>query len=196
MQDEGYIKFQCNWEKGPPPAAEFIDKLNHWRDLLFEKKLIGAYPDGIGYGNISIRFKANQFIISGSATGHLSELTSAHYSLVTDFDTDYNQLTCEGPIKASSESMSHGIIYQLDQKVNAVIHVHHLDLWEKLIDFVPTTSPDVAYGTPEMANEIQRLFYETDLPKKKIFVMAGHEEGIFTFGKDMEEAGEVLREYL
>jgi hypothetical protein len=43
-----------------------------------------------------------------------------------------------------------------------------------------------------MANEIMQLFTRTDVQSRKIVVMAGHEAGILTFGKDLEEAFAVL----
>jgi hypothetical protein len=46
-----------------------------------------------------------------------------------------------------------------------------------------------------MAHEIMRLIKDSDLMEKKILVMEGHEEGIFTFGKTLEEAGEILLDY-
>jgi hypothetical protein len=43
-----------------------------------------------------------------------------------------------------------------------------------------------------MANEIMQLFTHTKARSRKIVVMAGHEGGILTFGKDLEEAFAVL----
>jgi hypothetical protein len=43
-----------------------------------------------------------------------------------------------------------------------------------------------------MANEIISLFNVGDLRTRKIFVMAGHESGIVAFGKNFEEAFDVL----
>ena len=43
-----------------------------------------------------------------------------------------------------------------------------------------------------MANETTQLFRRTDMQSRKIVVMAGHEAGILTFGKDLEEAFAVL----
>jgi len=37
-----------------------------------------------------------------------------------------------------------------------------------------------------------QLFTRTDVSDRKVVVMAGHEEGILTFGKDLEEAFAVL----
>jgi L-ribulose-5-phosphate 4-epimerase len=58
-----------------------------------------------------------------------------------------------------------------------------------------STLETVEYGTPEMARETVRLFNETDVKEKKILVMAGHKEGILSFGKDLNEAREVLLKY-
>jgi ribulose-5-phosphate 4-epimerase/fuculose-1-phosphate aldolase len=195
MFDEGYIKFDCKWEKSNPLDQNLLKNLISWREKLYNLKLIGAYENEIGYGNISERFKGNQFIITGSATGNIPKLNAGHFSKVIDFDLSKNSLTCCGPIKASSESLSHGILYQLDSNINAVIHVHNFDLWEKLLHQVPTTNQEVSYGTPQMAKEIIRLHQNTNLPEQKIFVMEGHEEGIITFGKDLDEAGKVLLNY-
>lgn len=192
MFDEGYIKFECNWEKTDVPEETLLMDLNRWRDKLYDLKLVGAYENGIGYGNISKRFDGNQFIITGSATGNLPKLNATHYSKVVDFDLSKNSLTCCGLIKASSESLSHGVLYQLDPSINAVIHVHHFELWKKSLYQVPTTAKTISYGTPQMAEEIIRLYQNSNLPKLKIFVMAGHEEGIVTFGNNLDEAGEVL----
>jgi ribulose-5-phosphate 4-epimerase/fuculose-1-phosphate aldolase len=101
---------------------------------------------------------------------------------------------CKGPIKASSESLTHAAIYRSDKKTNAIIHVHNLNIWTSLIDTVPTTLKHVQYGTPEMAYEIMRLFKETNF-REKIIVMAGHKSGIITFGNNLKEAGKVLLDY-
>jgi len=47
-----------------------------------------------------------------------------------------------------------------------------------------------------MVKEVTRLFSETDVLKKRIFSMAGHEDGIISFGKTAEEAGKVMLNYL
>jgi L-ribulose-5-phosphate 4-epimerase len=188
MTEEGYVKYSSNWIKTIPLPYGQIEILNCYRQKLYDLGLIGAYENGIGFGNISQRWREDQFIISGSATGNLHELSADHYTLVVDFDTALNQLTCKGPVQASSESMSHGVIYRQNRKINAVIHVHSADMWNALLYKIPTTGKEIAYGTPEMAMEIIRLFQDSDVNDKKIFAMAGHEDGIFSFGKDMEEA--------
>ena len=88
--------------------------------------------------------------------------------------------------------MTHAAIYESDRSTSAVIHCHESALWRTLLDRVPTTSKSVAYGTPEMAYEITRLFKGTDLRSRKILVMTGHEGGIATFGKSLEDAFDVV----
>ena len=188
--DEGYIKYDIDWTPGPAPDVEAVRDLDRWRRPLFEAGLIGEYPDlGIGYGNISKRCgKAGQFLISGTQTGHLAETDERHYALVTDVDIDANAVNCSGPVKASSEAMTHAAIYALDKRIGAVVHVHSRPLWESYLDVLPTTDGDVPYGTPAMARELARLFEGRDLGDTSVAVMAGHEEGLISFGPTLEAA--------
>ncbi len=112
-----------------------------------------------------------------------------------DYDLAKNSVTCKGPAKASSESLTHAMLYDLLPDIQAVIHVHHKALWDQLLNQVPTTSKRIPYGTPEMAFEVKKLFEVSDLKNKKIFVMAGHDDGIITFGKDLAEAAAILFSY-
>ncbi len=189
---EGVIKFTCKWTKAEPFAPEIIAELNHWRQILYAKGLIGLDKQGIGYGNISIRYQQNQFIISGSGTGQHHELTNEHYTLVTNFNVHRNTVDAVGPIIASSESMTHAILYQCDPNINAVIHIHHKEFWKRLLHKVPTTDKKAEYGTPQMAKEMVRLYSKTELPKSKLLVMAGHEEGVVSFGADVESATKII----
>jgi L-ribulose-5-phosphate 4-epimerase len=196
MLDEGYTKYHCNWILAAPLPQTKIKKMNQWREKLFQLGLIGQYENGIGFGNISIREgNSSQFIISGTQTGGMKMLTEQHYTTVIDYDWECNHLTCQGTIQASSESLTHAAIYEANPEIRGIIHVHHLELWQKLMDKVPTTSGEIAYGTPEMAKEIIRLYREADLLKAQILVMKGHEAGIIAFGKNLDEAGHLLLKY-
>ncbi|HXR80655.1 MAG TPA: class II aldolase/adducin family protein [Saprospiraceae bacterium] len=190
--DEGYIKFNCNWILSNDIPLDKVAELNMWREIMYDKGWIGLYPDGIGFGNISMRCDEKTFLISGTATGGLPILTKSHYSLVTNYNLSTNTVTCMGPVKASSESLTHALIYECSAATNAVIHIHNLDLWNRLLHHAPTSSENISYGTAEMANEIKRLFAETELREEKIIVMGGHQEGIISFGRDLEEAGSIL----
>jgi Class II Aldolase and Adducin N-terminal domain len=103
-----------------------------------------------------------------------------------------NWLRYEGVAIPSSESLTHAAIYESDASTSAVIHCHDSGLWATLLDRAPTTSKSVAYGSPEMAYEVMRLFKGTDLRSRKILMMAGHEGGIATFGKNLEDAFDVV----
>ena len=193
MIDEGYIKYQCYWLDKPTVNSAEIAELNQWRDKLYQLGLIGQYDDGIGFGNISVRdVQPECFIISGTQTGGIPHLTEKHYTKVTNFDWKQNFVACTGSIRASSEALTHAAVYVANPQINAVIHVHHLSLWQTLIDKVPTTNINCAYGTPEMAQEIMRLCQEDETQKQQIIVMSGHKEGIITFGKNLAEAGNIL----
>jgi L-ribulose-5-phosphate 4-epimerase len=190
--DEGYTKYECEWRQAPALAAEAVDELNAWRNRLHEQGLIGYYPEHrVGFGNVSIREgDSHRFIISGTQTGHIAHTDEKHYALVTACDIDANHVVCEGPVQASSEALTHAAIYALDANIRAVVHVHDANLWQQLIDRIPTTSRNVTYGTPEMAHEFQRLYADTDFPIQGIAVMGGHDEGIVSFGKDIKQAAE------
>ncbi len=193
--DEGYIKFNIEWFN-EPLSAVVPKELMDWRDKMHILKQIGHYADiNIGYGNISS--KSNQgFIISGTQTGDYFPIKEEHFTLVTDYNIDKNKIVCKGPIKASSESLTHAAIYDADSSVHSIIHIHNKKLWNHLMDKVPTTKKEVPYGTPEMAYEIFRLFKESTVKTKKIIVMAGHDEGIIVFGKTLDEAGEIILDLL
>mgnify|MGYP000855475522 FL=1 len=195
---EGFVKFNCYWsQSGSVITDEQYEIINHWREILFNLDLIGAFENGVGFGNISIRKgKSTQFIITGSSTGDIPELEPGHYVQVRSYNIDDNAVMCIGPLKASSESLTHAAIYTADPGTNAIIHVHSMRLWEDLIDKVPTTDRSVEYGTPGMAREMIRIFSEPEVFEKRIIVMGGDRGGLITFGYDLDEAGGVLFDYI
>lgn len=203
MQEEGVIKFDLRFTTGPPVALETLDELNAWRHILWTHALIGQDParyEGYGFGNVSQRTGSDdqpcgkrQFVISGTQTGHLEKLDNRHYAHVIAYNADTNQVIAEGPVKPSSESMTHGVIYDLDNELRAVLHVHSPDIWNSATaQGIPVTSPAVEYGTPAMSREVERLYSQSDVRHKGIFSMGGHEDGVVAFGKTVEEAGNTL----
>lgn len=188
--DEGYIKYISHWTPGPASHIVAARDLDNWRRPLYEAGLIGQYEDlGIGYGNISVRRgSGNLFLISGTQTGHLRDTDEQHYCLVTDCDIRNNIVRCSGPIQASSEAMTHGAIYALGDAIGAVVHVHSAELWQRYIHQLPTTDPDIAYGTPDMAGELDRLYRLSGLKETGVAVLAGHDEGLISFGTTLEQA--------
>ncbi len=196
--NEGYIKFNCNWLPEEFPFHEEIyGQLENSRTKLYELGLIGMYPDGIGFGNISVKSgESTLFIITGSATGQFPELDQSHYALVTGFDFEKNSISCSGLIKASAESLTHAAIYEALPEAGAVVHIHCLWLWEKLLNDYPTTSAEIEYGTPEMAYSVGKLASEIKEKAEKIIVMGGHREGILAFGSNLHVAtSEIIKIY-
>ncbi|MCB0344301.1 MAG: class II aldolase/adducin family protein [Bdellovibrionales bacterium] len=193
MHDEGYVKYRAELVEAPPPDSELAAKLNYSRSILRSRGMIGVYPDGVGFGNISARLAGSiSFVISGTATGGIETLEAEHFTTVTAFDIERNWLRCEGPIAASSEAMTHGAVYLADASAAAVIHVHSEALWTELLEQSPATSAKVEYGTPEMAREVVRLLRETAAGRLRIFAMAGHREGVIAFGGSLDEARETI----
>lgn len=194
--DEGYIKYVSHWTQGPATHILAARELDTWRKPLYEAGLIGQYKDlGIGYGNISVRRGSGDlFLISGTQTGHLPATDERHYSLVTDCDIRSNIVRCSGPVQASSEAMTHAAIYALSGAIGAVVHVHSAELWQRSLGKLPTTDPDVAYGTPDMARELDRLYRMEGFKDAGVAVLAGHEEGLISIGGTLEQAAQrVLR---
>jgi len=188
-----YVKFAH--ERAISELAPFagVVELNGCRQKLLERRLIGVDSSGISFGNISMRDGVtSNFHITGSGTGGMLELTLADCAKVVAYNFEKNWLRYEGPTIPSSESLTHAAIYEADEKAAAVIHCHDSTLWEALLNEAPTTSNAVAYGTPEMAYETMRLFRVTDVQTRRILVMAGHEGGIVTVGRNLEEAFAVL----
>jgi L-ribulose-5-phosphate 4-epimerase len=155
--------------------------------------LIGVDSTGIGFGNLSVRDGVSRnFYITGSATGGVPELTPTDCVRVMAYDFARNCLCYEGTAIPSSESLTHAAMYECDPTISAVIHCHDSVLWRTLLERAPTNSKAVAYGTPEMAYEIMRLFTVSDIRSRQILVMAGHEGGIVAFGKNLKETFDVL----
>lgn len=167
--------------------------LNAYRRKLLEQRLMGVDSRGVGFGNVSVRDGVSKnFYITGSATGGLPELTPTDCVRVVAYDFARNWLRYEGAAIPSSESLTHAAVYESDPSTSAIIHCHDLRLWATLLDRVPATSKAVAYGTPEMAYEIMRLFKVSNVRNERILVMAGHDGGIVTFGEHLEDAFDVL----
>lgn len=192
--DEGYIKFTNERRDGALPRTTQLEELNRCRTALFDLRLIGQYPDGIGFGNVSLRESNNRFVITASATGGTRELHHHHYCLVESFSLERNSVLSYGPLKASSESMTHGAIYAANAAVKYVMHVHSRALFDDLLQRHWLKTPaDIPYGTPAMADAVSRLVHtQPSLPV--LFVMAGHAEGIVAYGADLASTQQLLLE--
>ncbi|MFH0995579.1 MAG: class II aldolase/adducin family protein [Pseudomonadota bacterium] len=201
---EGVVQYNLTFLPADPLPAAMFHSLNAWRHIFYKLGLIGQDPHrygGLGFGNISIRQESsnalNSFIISGTQTGGMDRLFPEHFCLVKTFDPAINRVVAEGVTRPSSESLTHGSLYRLDQTIRGVIHAHSPEIWTHADSIgIPVTRRDVHYGTPEMAEEVCRLFQNTPVSVLKIFAMGGHEDGIVAFGSSLEQAGLTLVRYL
>lgn len=195
-ETEGVIKFQLEFERGGALDYPQIESIEQWRQRLMRLGLIGqddARYEGLGFGNISHRvsFAANPnaFVITGTQTGHLQQMDSAHYALAIDCDPQRNWLQAQGPVKPSSEAMTHAVIYRKIPQAGAVIHIHSPEIWSHAQQLgVAVTNPAVEYGTPQMAAEIERII-DAGLPRGHTISMGGHEDGVITWGESLDDAG-------
>jgi len=171
---------------GPVIETPLWADLNRARTKLRELGLVGAMPNGIGFGNLSVRIKDNEFLISGTATGASPVLGPDGYCLITSFEVDRNRVVSTGPVKPSSETMTHGVIYQSCPNANCVIHIHSRQIFDGMIkDKYPATPETAAYGTPEIALAIGKLVNHHD---EGCIVLAGHDEGVIVYGATVEKA--------
>jgi hypothetical protein len=200
MQEEGVIKFALEFNAAAPVSIPGLPELNAWRRILWRLGLIGQDYGGYGFGNISQRVKPydapenrRRFVISGSQTGYHAELTEADFATISEYDAKYNRVVAAGPIEPSSESLTHGYVYNINNQIRVILHVHSPTIWRYASTLgIPVTDKGVPYGTPEMAHEVERLFRQTDLVELRIFAMGGHEDGVIAFGSTADEAGSVL----
>jgi ribulose-5-phosphate 4-epimerase/fuculose-1-phosphate aldolase len=185
--DEGVTKFTLNHSECDLDAEYSITELDRIRTMLFDDGLVGTDEFGIGFGNVSIKCHGG-FLISGTGTGGVRCLGASGYCLVTQCDITCNSVCSVGPTAPSSESMSHGAIYAARDDIGSVIHGHSHSLWSALISAkFPATPDKVAYGTTAMAASVKEIVAYTATPFG-LFVMAGHQDGLIAYGRNIVEA--------
>jgi len=185
-EQEGVVKFNLAHRSSSLLNVD-IAKLNSWRTILRKLRLIGATPDrydGYGFGNLSQRTERG-FLITGSQTGDIEDLTLDHYAEVLQADPQTNHVVSVGRIQPSSESLTHAAVYRAEPNIDAVFHVHCPVLWRKE---KVTTPAHIRYGTPEMAQAVTALINS----ESGVFSMLGHEDGVVSYGTDCDQAGLLL----
>lgn len=204
---EGVVKFQLAHRDEALEArvhGEAARELFGWREVL--RRLGGVGQDqarygGAGYGNLSLRVPPwgesgrgrRRFLVTGTQTGGRGDLGLADLCVVERYDLATNRVDSYGGTPPSSESLTHGAIYDAAPSSRAVFHVHAPELWRRARALgLPLTRPEVPYGTPAMAHEVERLFREGALAAHGIFAMTGHEDGVIAFGDGAAAAGAIL----
>lgn len=192
QETEGVIKYHLHHNPALANLEWDIAPINTWRTLLFQLQLIGQQANrymGYGYGNISQRMTGEKFIISGTQTGGIAELSAQHYCLVNKATLNDNSLYSTGPCQPSSEALTHASVYAQDPAIHCVIHVHSPEIWRSTQALgLAHTEQGIAYGTPEMAHAVGKLFASRQLDPLPLFTMPGHEDGVIAFGQNFPAA--------
>jgi len=210
MYDEGVIKFAAEHRRealAPRRYAALCCQLIAWREIMVKTQLVGQDPrlyGGAGYGNVSGRVGppgsprgSRAMLITGTQTGGCIDVGMDDFCLVERYDYNRNRVWSAGLVEPSSETMTHGAIYDLSPHIRFVFHGHGAVIWRRARHLrIPTTDESVPYGTPDMAREVGRLYRSSALPDTQILAMGGHEDGIIVFGKNAADAGRVLMEVL
>ncbi|MBW2731245.1 MAG: class II aldolase/adducin family protein [Deltaproteobacteria bacterium] len=206
MQGEGVIQFVAEHEQKPIPERRFGElarTLIAWREILARTNLVGQDPlryEGAGYGNLSGRVGAptaprgqRGFLVTGTQTSGAAHVSLRELCWVRAYDYGNNRVESEGEIHPSSESLTHGAIYDLAPHIRFVMHAHAPVVWQRAKALrLPMSVREAANGTVAMAREVQRLYCESALAERQIFAMGGHEDGVIVFGRSVDEAGTVL----
>jgi ribulose-5-phosphate 4-epimerase/fuculose-1-phosphate aldolase len=194
MSGEGYVKYVAEHTMAPAIETPYWRRLNPVRTKLREMGLVGVTSGGIGFGNLSLRVEGNKFLISGTATGAAPILGPEGYCLITSFDVDENRVVSTGPVKPSSETMTHGVIYG-SCEANCVIHVHSRAIFDGMIrEGYPATPGTAAYGTPDIARSIEKLVNYDSGKNEGQIVLAGHDEGVIVYASTIEKAFSLIEE--
>lgn len=194
-EHDGVIKFSLHHQIGGLPDWADTQALQHWFSICRQHELLGQDPTrygGAAYGNISQRGQQG-FLVTGTQTGGQRALHDEDIAWVKTWDLAANQVNSQGPVRPSSESLSHGHLYESMADVQFIIHVHHKPLWEQAVALgLLLTHPSAAYGTPAMAHEVKQLLQTPETLNAGAFGMGGHEDGLIVFGKTADQAGDRL----
>lgn len=175
-------------------------KLRYW-NKLFPRFLGEPY-----YYNSEFR---DALIVTASQTGGKKVLTPTDYVVILHYDPTRNLALKVGQASGSSEVPTLASVLKQavditdsdppyeDKEhifnINCVAHGHDASIWRNYKKLgLPATSDKVAYGTPEMHTEVERLFKETSVRETKAFVMLGHKGGIVSFAEDPKTAAQLL----
>jgi ribulose-5-phosphate 4-epimerase/fuculose-1-phosphate aldolase len=190
-QEEGIVKYQLDFTPGPALPETELAPLISWQRILLSLELTGRDParyGGHAYGNLSLRTEAG-FIVSGTQRSDRVPAPE-HYCLVTGWDLAGNRVTARGPVEPSSECLTHAALYEADPAIGAIVHAHSPEIWKNHQELaMPMTDSEVAYGTPEMAAEVTRVYRDNELPGCGAIAMGGHLDGVLAFGQTLDQAG-------
>ena len=193
MPIEGAIQFHLDFDLAQPEAPENAAELNAWRQILYRLGLTGQAPDryeGLAYGNVSQRTDLRGFFVSGTRTGGKPLLGIADYCQVLDFDIAQNWIRAKGLVEPSSESLTHGAVYEANPHAGCVIHVHSPEIWRNALHLgLHVTDAAITYGTPDMGLAVGKAAARETAG---IIAMGGHEDGALAYAGTAGQAAVLL----
>ncbi|MGI9327756.1 MAG: class II aldolase/adducin family protein [Pseudomonadales bacterium] len=200
---EGTIQFAYDLRPPSSPVinAEQLASLNGWREMFRRLGLLGQEQqryEGLGFGNLSLRCVSGEspFVISASQTSGDALATATDMVRVTGCNLQRFWVDAEGSQPPSSETLTHGMIYSADPRIDWVFHCHSPDLWGQATELgLPCTPQDVGYGTPAMVTAVAELL-ATQHSRPLVFATLGHTDGIFACGQTARDTGGLLLVYL
>jgi len=200
---EGVVKYAAAHRSDPlsPQATAASPALLASRAALLRLGFLGSDParyEGLGYGNVSCRLppygaprRARSFLVTGSQTAHLAEPSLALLAEVEAYDLGAGRICSRGAVAPSSEALSHAAFYDVGIHVRWVIHAHSPELWRAAADALlgrGVVWAEGAYGSQTLAQEIGRQWRQSTLSERGWLAMAGHQDGVMSFGRSAQEA--------
>lgn len=192
MTDE-YIKFNETDEI----ALKQCNRIEKVRRRLHCLGLLGSHCNGRSYGNVSNRYKKkkNSFVITATQTGDYPKLSTKYYSLVKKIDFKKKVTYAVGPSKPSCQSGLHWSVYEMNPKINAVIHIYSEKLVEYMLENDYLCIPNTDYHTfysERILKDVKELYKNVDPFLNNIFLVTGELEGVVIFGKTLADAEKSL----
>ena len=197
MINKNIDEYSLRYTRTKEIAVKECNKIEKIRMRLYSLGLIGAYCDGIGFGNISVRYKKkSSFVITSKETGEFPKLNPNYYSFVKKVDLEKFTVYAIGPSKPCDEAINHACIYDLDSQINAVIHVHNEKLWDYMLKNDYLSTNDTLWDSNKIVEDIKKMYKDIDPFLNNAFVLKGDFEGVVTFGKTLKDAEKALLEII
>ena len=192
---EGIVQFSYDLRAGSPAPEWAARELTEWRGELVARGLIGCDIERYGacYGNISVRTGAwaagpgrREFLVSCTQTSGIVGAGTEVLCRVLAYDHAANRVVCQGPCAPSSETLTHGAMYDASLDIRAIVHAHEPVMWRWILDNGGPRTPAAApYGTPAMAaaaRQVVAASRRSPWPLPCVLAMEGHEDGVVSWG--------------
>ncbi len=168
------------------PNDDRITQLANWGKRFYSSGLVKGIE-----GNLSFRTRLG-FIVSGTSIA-LDALTPDTVVEVTGVVYGLNKTSVyvKGQVIPSREVILHSQIYENQNDINAIFHVHYLSMMNKADKLgIPVTASEQEAGSQALAQEAVNLLKINK--NLRYFVLKNH--GFIALGATMDEAGKAIEE--